>query len=63
MLEKSEETLKVASEACGSSKMGNGNLAEIFKAINEYSYQWIENSREKHIRKDFTDIFKKYINN
>lgn len=63
MLEKSEETLKVASEACGSSKMENCNLAEMFKEINEYSYQWIENSREKHIRKDFTDIFKKYINN
>lgn len=39
MLEKSEETLKVASEACGSLKMENGNLAEIFKEINEYSYQ------------------------
>ena len=63
MLEKSEETLKVAATSCGSLKIENGNLSEIFKAINEYSYKWIEDSREKYIRKDFTDIFKKYINN
>lgn len=63
MLEKSEETLKISATACGSQKIDKGNLSEIFKEINEYSFEWIEISREKYIKKDFTDIFKKYINN
>lgn len=63
MLTKSQETLEMAVNACGSQKLENGNLTEIFKEINEYSFNWIESSREKYIKKDFTDIFKKYINN
>ena len=63
MLNKSQETLEMAVNACGSQKLENCNLSEIFKEINEYSFKWIESSREKYIKKDFTDIFKKYINN
>lgn len=63
MLTKSQETLEMAVNACGSQKLENGNLSEIFKEINEYSFKWIKSSREKYIKKDFTDIFKKYINN
>ena len=63
MLNKSQETLEMAVNACGSQKLENGNLSEIFKEINEYSFKWIESSREKYIKKDFTDIFKKYLNN
>ncbi|MBB6624852.1 PH domain-containing protein [Clostridium gasigenes] len=63
MLIKSGEVLEIASKACGSQKIENGDLAEIFKNINEYSFQWIKQSREEYIKKDFTDTFKNYINN
>lgn len=63
MLEKSEQTLQMAVTACGSHKIEKENLSDIFKEINEYSFKWIEISREKYVKKDFTDVFKKYINN
>lgn len=63
MLIKSEEVLEIASKACGSQKIENGDLAEIFKNINEYSFQWIKQNRKEYIKKDFTDTFKNYINN
>lgn len=63
MLKKSGEVLEIAAKACGSQKLENGNLAEIFKNITEYSFEWIKQSREEYIKKDFTDIFKNYINN
>lgn len=63
MLAKSEETLQIAANACGSQKLENGNLDEVFKGINEYAFQWIKASRTEYIQKDFTDVFKNYINN
>lgn len=63
LLEKSNETLSLATSACGSSRMDNGNLVETFKAINEYSFNWIKECRNTYIQKDFTDVFKNYINN
>ena len=63
MLSKSEETLKIAASACAPSKVVEGNAAEIFKNINEYAFNWTRISRENYIKKDFTDVFKNYINN
>ncbi|VYU58230.1 hypothetical protein [Clostridium tertium] len=63
MLNKSEKTLEMAVNSCGSQRLESGNLSEVFKEINEYAFKWIESSRERYIKKDFTDIFKKYINN
>ena len=63
MLNKSEETLKIAASACASSKVVEGNAAEIFKDINEYAFNWTKINRENYIKKDFTDVFKNYINN
>ncbi len=63
MLGKSEQTLQMAASACGSQKLENGDLAEVFKGINEYAFEWIKASRDEYIQKDFTDVFKNYINN
>ncbi len=63
MLNKSEETLKIAATACASSKVVEGNIGEIFKDINEYAFNWTKLSRESYIKKDFSDVFKNYINN
>ncbi|GAA0086711.1 PH domain-containing protein [Clostridium sp. CTA-7] len=63
MLEKSEETLNIAANAFASSKVVEGDAAVIFKNINEYAFNWTRISRETYVRKDFTDVFKNYINN
>lgn len=61
MLEKSEKTLQVAASASG--KVVDGNAVEVFKDINEYAFNWIKENREIYIKKDFSDVFKNYINN
>lgn len=63
MLEKSQETLAIAANACGSGRSDEGDMFNLFKSINEYSFNWIKESRKTYIQKDFTDVFKNYINN
>lgn len=63
MLNKAQESLTIAANACASSKVVNGDAAEIFKNINEYAFEWVKLNREAYIVKDFGDIFKNYINN
>lgn len=63
MLEKSQETLNIAANACASSRIVEGDAFDLFKKINEYSFNWIKESRSTYIQKDFADVFKNYINN
>ena len=63
LLQKSEQTLNFASVACGSQRQETGNLLEQFAKVNEYAFNWIKQSREAYIQKDFTEVFEKYINN
>ena len=63
LLEKSEQSLSFAAAACGSQRQENGELLNNFVKVNEYSFNWIKQSRELYVQKDFTDIFKNYINN
>lgn len=63
LLQKSEQTLNFASVACGSQRQESGDLLNNFVKVNEYSFNWIKQSRETYIQKDFTDVFEKYINN
>jgi hypothetical protein len=38
-------------------------IEEQFKAINQYSFDWIQQARESYIRKDFSAVFEKFIKN
>jgi hypothetical protein len=40
-----------------------GNLEEQFKAINSYVFTWLKNAHESFVRKDFGEVFEKFINN
>ena len=63
LLEKSQQTLNLAAQACGSQRIEQGDLEKVFVNINEYSFNWIAQSRQTYIQKDFSDVFKNYINN
>lgn len=63
LLEKSQQTLNIAAQVCASQRIEQGDLEKAFVNINEYSFNWIAQSRQTYIRKDFTDVFKNYINN
>ncbi len=34
-----------------------------FKSINQYSFEWLKDAHDTYLRKDFTDVFEKFINN
>ena len=63
LLEKSETSLSIAATACGSQRQESGNVLEYFIKVNEYSFNWMKQSRDLYIQKDFGNIFKNYINN
>ena len=63
LLEKSEASLNFAAAACGSQRQESGNLLDHFVKVNEYSFNWMKQSRDLYIQKDFSEIFKNYINN
>lgn len=63
LLQKSEQTLNIASVASGSQRQETGDLLNHFVNVNEYAFNWIKQSRVAYIQKDFTEVFEKYINN
>ena len=63
LLSKSEQTLNLAAQACGSQRLETGDLSQVFTQINEYSFHWLSQARQTYIQKDFADVFKNYINN
>ncbi|MCB0163720.1 MAG: hypothetical protein KDI79_05810 [Anaerolineae bacterium] len=36
---------------------------EQFKAINQYAFHWLKQAHDAYVRKDFTEVFEKFINN
>lgn len=42
---------------------GESPKAEELSTVNNYIYEWLRQAKDKYIKKDFADIFLKYINN
>ncbi len=42
---------------------GESVPGEQFKAINQYAFNWMKNAYDTYVRKDFGEIFAKFINN
>jgi hypothetical protein len=36
---------------------------EQFKSINQYAFNWLKYAHETYVRKDFGEVFEKFINN
>lgn len=62
-LEYSTQTIQIAAQVMGNNRVENGNISANFKEINEYAFNWLSNSRETFMIKDFGYVFEKYINN
>lgn len=43
--------------------MSSSASEEQFKAINQYAFNWLKQAHETYIRKDFSEVFEKFINN
>lgn len=53
LLEKSQQTLNLAAQACGSQRFETGDLSQVFANVNEYSFNWIYKARETYIQYQF----------
>jgi hypothetical protein len=61
MLAYADHSLKTA--ASSMSRSSADNASEQFQAINQYAFEWLEKSYRTYVRKDYTEIFQKFINN
>lgn len=57
------ESLHKAVAVVSGGKNEGMNKAEELAKINEYIYAWLGETRTKYVKKDFSDIFLKYIEN
>ena len=56
------KSLDLAAETVNRSQSGE-SLDTQFKQINEYSFNWMKEQYKTFVRKDFGDVFEKFINN
>ena len=61
-LDIAHKTLEIAATSVGRSSC-NGDLSQEFKEVNQYTFNWINHYRNECIKKDFSDVYEKYINN
>ena len=57
-----QNSLETAATTVNSS-FGSSNIADQFKAVNEYAFYWIKEAHDTYIRKDFSEVFEKLIKN
>ena len=62
-LELSKESLNMALNSMGKIMSNTQNIAMDIKNINEYAFNWMNVNKETFTKKDYTDVFEKYINN
>ncbi len=62
MLQYSQQSLSTATEAMMRNQSQQTAL-EQFQSLNEYSFGWLKEAHKQYLRKDYGDVFEKFINN
>ncbi|WP_226530630.1 PH domain-containing protein [Metabacillus niabensis] len=62
-LDFASQSLDKAVSVLQNARTDDNNLADTYKGLTEFSFQWLTSAREKYHEKDFGAIFEKYINN
>lgn len=62
-LNMSAKSIDIAASVMNNSRPSESRMAEDFSRINEYAFEWMKKNQETYVRKDFGDVFKKYILN
>ncbi|WP_059173458.1 PH domain-containing protein [Bacillus sp. FJAT-27445] len=63
MLQMASASLDKATTILQNSRPADVVLAEQYKQITEFSFEWLKSTREQYHQKDFGAVFEKYINN
>lgn len=62
-LDYAKEGLTLAAQALGRTSSQNATPAQSFEDITRFAAGWLEANKDEYKRKDFGEIFEKYINN
>ncbi|MCV9884389.1 PH domain-containing protein [Metabacillus halosaccharovorans] len=62
-LDFASQSLDKAVSVLQNARTDDNNLADTYKGLTDFSFQWLTSAREKYHEKDFGAIFEKYINN
>lgn len=62
-MEAAKQSLTLASNSLG--RIGNDSIspASSFKEITSFSHKWLIDQKAQFVKKDFGDVFEKYIHN
>lgn len=63
MLKMANESLDKAVQVLHNTRIGEQDLAKQFQALTEFSFNWLESSKNQLHEKDFGSVFEKYIKN
>jgi hypothetical protein len=63
MLNMGQNSLDKAVSILQNSRTNEAQLADQFKQLTEYGFEWLKSVREQYHQKDFGAVFEKYINN
>ncbi|AQQ55163.1 PH domain-containing protein [Planococcus lenghuensis] len=63
MLKFANRSLEVAASSIGRAGGQGGSPAEQYASINEHVFDWLTSKYDMYTKKDFTDVFEKYILN
>lgn len=63
MMEIASQSLEKAVTVLHNTRANEGQLAEQYKQLTEFGFEWLKSTRETYHQKDFGEVFEKYINN
>jgi Bacterial PH domain/YvbH-like oligomerisation region len=63
MTDLASQSLDKAVAVLQNSRTDDNNLADTYKGLTDFGFNWLTSAREKYHEKDFGDVFEKYINN
>ncbi|WP_342528334.1 PH domain-containing protein [Chryseomicrobium sp. FSL W7-1435] len=62
-LDMSRKSVDLAASVLHNTRPAESQLSEDFARVNEYAFNWMKQNKETYVRKDFGEVFKKYILN
>lgn len=58
-----EQSLDKAVQILQNSRLAEGDTADQYKTLTEFSFDWYKNTYEQYQKQDYGEIFERYINN
>ncbi len=63
LMQHAHTSVETAANTLGKASLTDESVVDAFKGINQSAFVWLEHAHRKYHPKDFSEIFKRYINN